>query len=91
MAAQMRANCPVRHLAARPSRLLGAVSVHIPHAVACRALGASRFWSCKWRGGAFTASYAAAPAAGCRGRDVVRAACGKYGSPRITAYLRDAG
>ena len=26
----------------------------IPHAVACRALGVSRSWSCKWKQGALT-------------------------------------
>jgi putative transposase len=63
----------------------------IPHAVACRALGVSRSWFYKWRGGALPA----------RARRRQRLAAevarlfglheGKYGSPRITADLRDAG
>ena len=52
MAAQMRANCPVRHLAARPSKApwpsLG------PHSARGGVPGAGGVpvWSCKWRGGA---------------------------------------
>jgi putative transposase len=63
----------------------------IPAAVACRALGASRSWFCKWQGGA------SGPRA--QRRQQLRAEVarlfarheGKYGSPRITADLRDAG
>jgi transposase InsO family protein len=63
----------------------------IPHAVSCRALGVSRSWFYKWRGGAL------GPRAQRRQRlaaEVARLFClhaGKYGSPRITADLRDAG
>jgi putative transposase len=63
----------------------------IPAAVACRALGVSRSWYYKWRGGALP------PRAQRRRRlaaEVVRLFAlheGKYGSPRITADLRDAG
>jgi putative transposase len=63
----------------------------VPHAVACRALGVSRSWFYKWRGGAL----------GLRAQRRERLAAevarlfglheGKYGSPRITADLRDAG
>jgi putative transposase len=63
----------------------------IPHTVACRALGVSRSWFYKWRGGALP------PRAQRRERlagEVARLFglhAGKYGSPRITADLRDAG
>jgi integrase/recombinase XerD len=63
----------------------------IPHAVSCRALGVSRAWFYKWRGGAL------GPRAQRRERlaaEVARLFAvheGKYGSPRITADLRDAG
>ena len=63
----------------------------IPHAVACRALGVSRSWFYKWHGGR------PGPRAQRRERltaEVARlfaAHEGRYGSPRITADLRDAG
>jgi putative transposase len=63
----------------------------IPHAVACRALGVSRSWFYKWRGGGL------GPRAQRRGRLAAEVARlfglhdGKYGSPRITADLRDGG
>jgi transposase InsO family protein len=63
----------------------------IPFAMACRALGVSRSWFYKWRGGALP------PRAQRRLRlaaEVARLFAlheGKYGSPRITADLRDAG
>jgi putative transposase len=63
----------------------------IPHTVACRALGVSRSWFYKWQGGA--------PGPRARRRERLKAEvarlfgvhAGKYGSPRITADLRDAG
>jgi putative transposase len=63
----------------------------IPHAVACRALGVSRSWFYKWRGGALP------PRA--RRRELLKAEVkrlfavhqGRYGSSRITADLRAAG
>jgi putative transposase len=63
----------------------------IPHAVACRALGVSQSWFYKWRGGA--------PGPRAQRRDRLKAEVsrlfkvhqGKYGSPRITADLRDGG
>jgi transposase InsO family protein len=63
----------------------------IPHMVSCRALKVSRSWFYKWRGGALP------PRA--RRRDRLKAEVarlfrrhrGKYGSPRITADLREAG
>ncbi len=63
----------------------------VPHAVACRALGVSRSWFYKWRGGTLS------PRAQRRQRlaaEVARlfAVHGdRYGSPRITADLTDAG
>ncbi|HXC64030.1 MAG TPA: IS3 family transposase [bacterium] len=63
----------------------------IPHAVSCRALGVSQSWFCKWHGGA--------PGPQAQRREKLKAEVarlfgvheGKYGSPRITADLRDAG
>ncbi|HET9117042.1 MAG TPA: IS3 family transposase, partial [Pseudonocardiaceae bacterium] len=63
----------------------------IPHAVACRALGVSRSWFYRWEGGV--------PGPRAQRRDRLKAEVarlfaeheGKYGSPRITADLRDAG
>ena len=63
----------------------------IPHAVACRALGVSRSWFYKWNSGWLP------PRAQRRGRleaeikRLFELHGGKYGSPRITADLRDAG
>jgi hypothetical protein len=64
---------------------------HIPQAASCRALGVSQSWSCKWNN--------AAPGPRTQRRDRLKAEVarlfglheGKYGSPRITADLRDAG
>jgi transposase InsO family protein len=63
----------------------------IPHAVACRALGVSRSWFYKWKGGALP------PRAARRLRLAAEVARlfglheGRYGWPRITADLRDDG
>ena len=63
----------------------------IPYAVSCRALGVSRSWFYKWKGGRLP------PRAARRQRlkaEVARlfgAHEGTYGSPRITADLRDTG
>jgi putative transposase len=63
----------------------------IPAAVACRAPGVSRSWYYKWRGGTLP------PRSERRERlkaEVARLFAlnqGRYGSPRITADLRDAG
>jgi putative transposase len=63
----------------------------VPAAVSCRALGVSRSWYYRWRGGTLP------PRAARRGQlrgEVARLFAvheGKYGSPRITAALRDAG
>jgi putative transposase len=63
----------------------------IPHATSCRALGVSQSWFYKWK--------AARPGPRAQRRDRLKAEVarlfggheGKYGSPRITADLRDAG
>jgi len=63
----------------------------IPHAVSCKALGVSQSWFYKWK------SAGSGPRAERRDRlkaEVARLFAeheGKYGSPRITADLRDAG
>jgi transposase InsO family protein len=62
----------------------------IPHAASCRALGVSPSWFYKWKGGV--------PGPRAQRRDRLKAEVarlfkaheGKYGSPRITADLRDA-
>ena len=64
---------------------------HVPAAASCRALGVSRSWYYKWKAGSL-------PPRRLR-RDQLTAEIarlfavhdGKYGSPRITADLRDAG
>jgi putative transposase len=63
----------------------------VPHAVACRALGVSQAWFYKWRHGDASAQHAR--------REQLKVAIarwfaqhhGTYGSPRITADLRDEG
>ena len=63
----------------------------IPHAVSCKALGVSQSWFYKWK--------SAGPGPRPQRRDRLKAEVarlfklhdGKYGSPRITADLRDAG
>ena len=63
----------------------------IPYAVSCRALGVSRAWFYKWKAGQLP------PRAERRERLKAEVArlfavhAGKYGSPRITADLKDAG
>jgi putative transposase len=63
----------------------------VPHAVACRALGVSQAWFYKWRHGDPSPQHAR--------REQLKVAIGRwfathhgtYGSPRITADLRDEG
>jgi transposase InsO family protein len=63
----------------------------IPHVVSCKALGVSQSWFYKWK--------SARPGPRAERRDRLKAEVarlfgeheGKYGSPRITADLRDAG
>jgi putative transposase len=63
----------------------------IPHATACRALGVSRSWSCKWKDAALTPRAARRAVLAAEVRRLFRAHRGTYGSPQITADLREAG
>jgi putative transposase len=63
----------------------------VPHAVACRALGVSRSWSCKHKDGTLTVRAARRRALAAEVRRLFAAHRGTYGSPRITADLREAG
>jgi putative transposase len=63
----------------------------IPHAVACRALGVSRSWFYRWKDGTLTARAARRDQLAAEVRRLFAAHRGTYGSPRITADLRDAG
>ena len=64
---------------------------HIPSAVACRALGVSRSWYYKWRGGTLPPRAERREQLKAEVKRLFAAHQGKYGSPRITADLRDAG
>ena len=63
----------------------------IPHAVSCRALGVSQAWFYKWRGRALPPRAARRAVLAAEIARLFRAHRGTYGSPRITADLRDAG
>ena len=63
----------------------------IPHATACRALGVSRSWFYKWKDDALTPRAARRQALAAEVRRLFSAHRGTYGSPRITADLREAG
>ena len=63
----------------------------IRHAAACRALGVSRSWFYKHKDGGLTARAARRQALAAEVRRLFTAHRGTYGSPRITADLRDAG
>ena len=63
----------------------------IPHAVACRALGVSRSWFCKHRDGQLPPRSQRRERLTAEVARLFAAHEGKYGSPRITADLRDAG
>jgi transposase InsO family protein len=63
----------------------------IPHATACRALGVSRSWCCKHKAGTLTARAARRQALAAEVRRLFKAHRGTYGSPRITADLRELG
>jgi len=63
----------------------------IPHAVSCRALGVSRSWFYKWHGGALGPRAARRQQLAAEVRRLFELHGGRYGSPRITADLRDAG
>ena len=63
----------------------------IPHAVTCRALGVSRSWFYKWRGGTLPPRTQRRERLKAEVKRLFAAHKGTYGSPRITADLRDAG
>jgi putative transposase len=63
----------------------------IPHAAACRALGVSRSWFYKWKDDVLTPRTARRQALAAEVRRLFAAHRGTYGSPRITADLREAG
>jgi putative transposase len=63
----------------------------IPHVVACRALGVSRSWFYKWKDGTLSARAARRARLAVQVGRLFRAHRGTYGSPRITAGLREAG
>jgi putative transposase len=63
----------------------------IPHTAACRALGVSRSWFYKYKDREVTAREARRQALAAEIRRLFRAHRGTYGSPRITADLREAG
>jgi putative transposase len=63
----------------------------IPHATACRALGVSRSWFYKHKDRGPTARTTRRQALAAEIRRLFRAHRGTYGSPRITADLREAG
>jgi transposase InsO family protein len=63
----------------------------IPHATACRALGVSRSWFYKWMNDQLTPRAGRREALRAEVRRLFKAHRGTYGSPRITADLREAG
>lgn len=67
------------------------VEHQIPHATACRALGHSPAWFYKWRDGDASPRRARREQLAIAIRQLFAAHHGKYGSPRITDDLREAG
>jgi len=67
------------------------VQYGIPYAVACRALGVSQSWFYKWRHGDTSARRARQRQLACEIRRLFERHQGRYGSPRITADLVEAG
>ncbi len=63
----------------------------IPHATACRALGVSQAWFYKWRHGDSSPRHARREQLEVAVRRLFAAHRGTYGSPRITADLREEG
>jgi putative transposase len=63
----------------------------IPHAVSCRTLGVSRSWFYKWRGGRLPPRAARRRRLKAEVSRLFEAHGGRYGSPRITADLVEAG
>ena len=63
----------------------------VPHATACRALGVSPAWFCKWRAGDASRRRARRAQLAAEIARLFAAHRGRYGSPRITADLHEAG
>ena len=63
----------------------------IPHTVSCRALGVSSAWFYKWAGGELPPRAARRERLKAEVRRLFKLHDGKYGSPRISAELKDAG
>lgn len=63
----------------------------VPHATACRALSVSQAWFYKWRDGDPSAEHARREQLKVAIRRLYAKHHGTYGSPRITADLREAG
>jgi putative transposase len=63
----------------------------IPYAVSCRALGVSEAWFYKWRNGDRSPRHARRSELAALIADLFGKHRGSYGSPRITADLRDLG
>lgn len=63
----------------------------VPHATACRALGLSQAWFYKWAHGDASARRARRAQLAVKIGQLFAAHQGRYGSPRITADLREAG
>ncbi len=61
----------------------------IPHATACRALGVSQAWFYKWQHGDPSPAHARREQLKVAIRRLFAKHRGTYGSPRITADLRD--
>ncbi len=63
----------------------------IPHATACRALGVSQSWFYKWAHGDASAQHARRARLGIGVARLFAHHKGRYGAPRLTAELREAG
>ena len=63
----------------------------MPHATSCRALGVSQAWFYKWRHGDASPRHARREQLKVAIRRLFATHHGTYGSPRITADLRDEG
>jgi putative transposase len=63
----------------------------IPHVLSCRALGVSQSWFYKWRGGSLPPRAQRRERLKAEVARLFRLHDGKYGSPRITADLREEG
>jgi putative transposase len=63
----------------------------VPHATACRTLGVSQAWFYKWRNGDASPQHARRVALAAEIARLFAKHHGRYGSPRITADLHEAG